>query len=57
MKKIIALLLAMLLVLAVPAFAEEGTWIRQLPQYVYSNDTLLTWESYPEVRIAPFSAY
>ena len=56
MKKTVALLLALVLLLAVPACAED-LYLRELPQYTYVNEKLLTWESYPEVRIAPYSAY
>ena len=58
MKKLAALLLSLLMLLtAVSALAEDGLYLRQLPQYTYSSDTLLTPESYPEVRLNPNSAY
>ena len=58
MKKLAALLLSLLMLLTVvSALAEDGLYLRQLPQYTYSSDTLLTPESYPEVRLNPNSAY
>ena len=51
MKKLIALLLAMILLLAASALAEELPYIWQLPQYNYVRTTLMTEESYPEVRL------
>lgn len=57
MKRIIALLLALLLFASVSAFAEEGLYIRQLPQYKYVLDFVLTPESYPEVCLSPYSSY
>ena len=57
MKKIIALLLALLLFASVSASAEEGIYVRQLPQYKYILEFLLTPESYPEVCLSPYSTY
>ena len=53
MKKVIALLLAAILLLAASAFADELPYIWQLPQYNYVRTTLMTEESYPEVRLMP----
>ena len=53
MKKLIALLLALALLLAASAFAETLPYIWQLPQYTYVRVTLMTEESYPEVRLIP----
>ena len=58
MKKLVALFLSLLMLLtAVSALAEDGVYMRQLPQYTYSSETLLTPESYPEIRLNPNSAY
>ena len=50
-----------LLLTALPALAEEapaaeGLYLRQMPQYAYQGDAVLTPESYPEVCIAPYAA-
>ncbi len=37
MKRILALLVALLLLAYVPAFAEDQLYIRQLPQYTYRS--------------------
>ncbi len=58
MKRLTALLLALLLFLsAVPALAEEGLNIRQLPQKRYVSSVLIAPEAYPEVCIAPYAEY
>ena len=57
MRKIIALLLALLLFASVSASAEGGIYIRQLPQYQYILECLLTPESYPEICLSPYSTY
>ena len=51
MKKLAALTLAVSMLLPASAFAEDLPYIRQLEQYDYINNTLLTQESYPEVRL------
>ena len=57
MKKILALLSVLMLLAAVPAFAEEPIYLRQLPQYTYTSGFVLNPEAYPEVCISPFYAY
>ena len=59
MKKSVVLFLALALALALvsSACAEEALYVRTLPQYTYMSATLLTPESYPEVRIFPEYAY
>ncbi len=59
MKKLVALVLALLMLLSVTviAQAEEELYLRQLPQYAYYSESILTWESYPEIRVAPYYAY
>lgn len=54
MKRLLALLLTLALMLATSAFAEGETYLRQLPQYNYVNTALLTEESYPEVCLSPY---
>ena len=49
MKKLIALILALVLLLGVAAWAEELPYIRELEQYSYIMEMLLTEESYPQV--------
>ena len=56
MKKITALLIALLIVFSATAFAEEGVYLRELPQYTYINVKLLSEESFPEAHIAPYYA-
>ena len=63
MKKLLISALAAAALFTVTANAEEGVYLRQLPQYSYINCRLLTQESYPEVCIFPgypsslFSSY
>ena len=57
MKKWIALCLAVMMLAAVPAIADEGLYIWQVPQYTYSYATVLTPESFQEIYIAPNYAY
>jgi len=55
MKKILALLLAMMMLFAVTAQAEE-TYMRQITQKSYINTLFITPESYPQVCISPYYA-
>ncbi len=57
MKKILALLAALMLLATVPAFAEEPIYLRQLPQYTYSSELLVNPEAYPEICISPIGIY
>ena len=57
MKKLLAVLLTLGMLLTVPALAEEGLYLREVPQYTYVSETLLTEECFPEVHLAPYSVY
>ena len=48
---------AVLLTGSVSAGADELPYIRELPQYSYVRATLLSQESYPEIRLHPGYAY
>ena len=56
MKKALALVLVLLFTVSGCALA-DGVWMRQLPQYVYTNAVLMSPESYPEVRLTTQSIY
>ena len=49
MKKLVALILMLALLLGVSAWAEELPYVRELEQYGYFGATLLSEESYPQV--------
>ena len=57
MKRIIALLLTVLMLSAIPGLAEETMCLRQIPLENYRFDLALTRESYPEIRITPHNVY
>ncbi len=53
MKKLIIACAAAALLTGTAVYADELPYLRTLPQYQYINTTLMTPESYPEVRIFP----